>query len=319
MPSIPGIMTSRSTTDRARHPLEQRECAAPVLGGVHLVAPELEQARQIGADALGVVDDQDARVPRASVGRVSLLPCDSRTLRLLIPQRSLPCIDGHLRRTGRVNAKRLPPPLRSADARCEPPCASTMRLQIASPRPSPLARALPLAPHVGLEDPIAILGGDRPGPRRGPRPRRSRPRRAREQLSDHARITAAGLCVLDRVAEQVGDHLLDRDDASNRALGFGREIQLDFDSSCSSSRRSQEGQRPSMTGFRAMGVHVQTQIDGSRQPALVDEAFSRLSDERVQALGSSAHALLEEAPLLGAEARLPRSESSSFGCSPRSP
>ena len=41
--------------------LEQRERAAPVLGGVDVEAAQLEQVGHEGPDALGVVDDENAR------------------------------------------------------------------------------------------------------------------------------------------------------------------------------------------------------------------------------------------------------------------
>ncbi len=57
--------------------VEQRHRAATVLGGVHLEAAQLEQIREIGADALGVVDHEDAA---RALGRKRIGPLPGGTL-----------------------------------------------------------------------------------------------------------------------------------------------------------------------------------------------------------------------------------------------
>ena len=59
---------------RCRPALQQGERPAAILRGVHLVALQLEEIREIGADPLGVVDDQDAGTtsPAPGPGRCAL-------------------------------------------------------------------------------------------------------------------------------------------------------------------------------------------------------------------------------------------------------
>src|SRR5690606_32077907 len=89
----------------------------------------LEQVREIGADALRVVDDEHARAAAAAGGARAHhagapTPAATRGADSLA--------------AGSVKAKRLPPPGRGSTP-MRPPWASTMRRQMASPRPSPPA------------------------------------------------------------------------------------------------------------------------------------------------------------------------------------
>ena len=131
---MPGIITSSSTTSGFAPASSSASARRAVLGGVHLEAAQLEQAREIGADALGVVDDEDAATALGH-GGLGTAPELSQ-----VRARQRHYADSSTGdAAGRRKTKREPPPRRSS-AWIAPPCASTMRLQMARPRPSPPAR-----------------------------------------------------------------------------------------------------------------------------------------------------------------------------------
>ena len=105
-----------------RAALEQRERAAAVLGGVDVVALELEQIREERADPLGVVDDEDA-VARAASSRL--------TRRLWRSAARARRLGGQREREAAAAARAL----LDADLRRRAP--RRCRRQIARPRPMP--------------------------------------------------------------------------------------------------------------------------------------------------------------------------------------